>query len=125
MNSKRLMAALVVLAAMIVATSAFATNIELTKAASFNGTQLAPGNYKVVYSGTGSDVHVNLMRGKNTVASAPAHIEERDTKASYDAVVTENGQGSVPVVKQIVLGGKKQVLVLSESAEGASGSGNR
>jgi len=124
MNRKSIMTALVLTAAVLLATSAFATNITVSKTLNLNGTQIAPGEYKVVYTGSGSDVQVNLMKGKNTIATAPARIEERDKKASYDAVVTDDA-GGTSQIKQIVLGGKKQVLVFSGSGGASTGMGAR
>lgn len=124
MNRKSIMTALVLTAAVLLATSAFATNITVSKTLSLNGTQIAPGEYKVVYTGSGNDVQVNFMKGKNTVASAPAHIEERDKKANYDAVVTDDASGTSQL-KQIMLGGKKQVLVFSGSGGASAGMGAR
>jgi len=124
MNRKSIMTALVIAAAVVLATSAFATNITVSQPMTLNGKQVAPGQYKVVYTGSGSDVQVNLLQGKNTVATAPARIEELGNKARFDAVVTDDAGGN-HAIKQIMLGGKKQVLVFEGSGGGTAGMGNR
>lgn len=123
MNSKNVMTALVILAAVVLATSAFAANITVAQPMTLNGKQVAPGSYKVVYTGSGSDVQVNLVKGKNTI-SAPARIEERENKARFDAVVTDEA-GGTREVKEILLGGKKQVLVFSGAGGASASMGNR
>jgi hypothetical protein len=124
MDRKNIMTALVILAAVLFATSAFAANITVSQPVNLNGKQLAPGQYKVLYTGSGSDVQVNFIQGKNTVATAPARIEERDRKSNYDALVTDDA-GSSREVRQILLGGKKQVLVFSGAGGASAGMGNR
>ncbi|MBV9087909.1 MAG: hypothetical protein JOY79_10525 [Acidobacteriaceae bacterium] len=124
MNPKKIMTALVILAAIAFVTSAFATDITVTKAMSLNGKQLAPGQYKVKYTGSGSDVQVNFIKGKDTVASAPARLEERNSKSFNDAVITDDN-GSTHEIKEILLGGKKQVLVFSGAGASSSAMGAR
>jgi len=124
MNRKSILTALVIVAAVLLATSAFASSITVSQPMTLNGKQIAPGQYKVVYTGTGQDVQVNLLKGKNTVASAPAKIEERENKARFDAVVTDDNGGNHEI-KQIMLGGKKQVLVFDGAGGGSAGMGNR
>ena len=124
MNRKNVMTALVILAAVVLATSAFAANITVAQPMTLNGKQLAPGSYKVVYTGSGSDVQVNLVKGKNTVASAPARIEQRENKSRFDAVVTDEA-GGTREVKEILLGGKNQVLVFSGAGGASASVGNR
>jgi hypothetical protein len=58
------------------------------------------------------------------VATAPARIEERDKKSNYDAVVTDDAAGT-PQIKQILLGGKKQVLVFSGAGGSSAGMSTR
>lgn len=55
-------------------------------------TQLKPGDYKAVWDGTGADVQVKILQGKNVVATAPAKLV--DVVASQDSVSLGNANGA-------------------------------
>jgi flagellar basal body-associated protein FliL len=121
MKRKTFIRALVSLAVILLAANAFATTIHLSKPVVFNGKQIKPGDYKVAYTGSGPEVQVTLSQGKNTIATAPARLEDRSNKAIHDAVVSSAPDGgAAETVTEIQLANKKQVLVLS-SGEQASG----
>jgi hypothetical protein len=48
------------------------------------GTQLAPGQYKLTWTGDGSNVTVTFEKGRKTVATAPAKLQS--TPHGEDAV---------------------------------------
>ncbi len=80
------------------------------------GKQLAPGDYKVKWEGTGSNVEVSILRGKEVVATAPAHIQELSQESrSNAAVVRKNSDGSKSMT-EIRFGGKKFALALGEES---------
>jgi hypothetical protein len=61
--------------ALLLATSAFAANkgnkgsIELDKSTTVSGHQLAPGQYKLTWDGTGSDVELMILSHGKLVAT--------------------------------------------------------
>ena len=65
------------------------------------GTQLAAGQYKVVWEGTGPNVQVNFMQGRNTVASAPARIQNQSNR--FDAIETASSTDNTRVLQAIDL----------------------
>ena len=61
--------------AVLLASSAFAAtkaNLHLDNPTNINGTKLKPGDYKLVWDGTGPDVEVSIMQGKTVCAKAQA-----------------------------------------------------
>jgi hypothetical protein len=112
--------------AVLLATSAFAANkgsLAVVDPVTIAGKQLAPGQYKLTWDGSGSSVQLNIMQGKNVVATVPARVIELDSAARNDAaVVSSDGNGS-KTLSQIRFSGKKFALAVgSESADAATGS---
>ena len=65
--------------ALLLASSAFAAtkaSLQLSNPVMVNGTKLKPGDYKVEWEGTGPNVELSIMQGKNVVAKVPAHVVE-------------------------------------------------
>ncbi|HYG98380.1 MAG TPA: hypothetical protein VD837_04560 [Terriglobales bacterium] len=73
------------------------------------GQQLAAGEYKMVWTGEGEQVQVQIMKGKNTLITAPAKVVEREFKALNDAVLTSEGK-----IKEVRFSGKKTTLVFEQ-----------
>jgi hypothetical protein len=87
----------------------------LTEAAQIGSTQLKPGDYKVTWDGTGSDVQVKILQGKNVVATTSAKLV--DKSLGTDAV-TLGGTSGVKTVEEIDFSNHKQSLVFaSETAQ--------
>jgi hypothetical protein len=84
--------------ALLMASSAFATTkgkLNLQAPATVNGTKLKAGDYKLEWDGSGPNVEVSIVQGKNVVAKVPAKIVELKTPALSDtAVVRTNDDGS-------------------------------
>jgi hypothetical protein len=83
--------------ALVLASSAFAAtkgSLQLSNPVTVNGTQLKPGNYKLQWEGSGPNVELSILQGKNVVAKAPAHVIALQTPSANDAAVTrQNGSG--------------------------------
>lgn len=76
-------------AMLLVAIGAFAANatkgtLHLYETVSVQGKQLPPGNYKVEWNGTGANVQVSILNGKDTVATVPAKVVSTNTKNNTD-----------------------------------------
>ncbi len=98
-------------AVLLLAASSYASSLHLSRNVSFNGQEVKPGDYQVRYSGSGPDVEVSILQGKKVIAQSKGRLEERETKAPYDAFVT-NDSGATPAITEIEFAGKKQVVVL-------------
>ena len=83
--------------ALLMSTSLFAASsgsLHLTQPVQLNGTQIQPGDYKVTWEGTGSDVSVSILKGKDVVAKAPAQVKELGNKFGSDAAVLQKRDGA-------------------------------
>jgi hypothetical protein len=63
-------------------------NLQLNEPVKVAGSQLAPGQYKVTWEGSGPDVTVTFAEGKTIVATAPAKLVGNPSK--QEAVETDN-----------------------------------
>jgi hypothetical protein len=87
------------------------------------GKQLASGNYKVQWEGSGDQVELKIFQGKNAVASTPARLVKLDHAFGSDAsLVTKNDDGSFSLT-EVRFGGKTFALHLGEGGSGAGASG--
>ena len=89
---------------------------KLSQTAQIGSTQLQPGDYKITWEGTGSDVQVKILQGKNVVATTSAKLVDK----SYpnDSVTLGSGDAGVKTLDELDFGSRKQALVFS-SAETA------
>ena len=112
---------------LVLASSAFAStkgNLELTSAVTVNGTQLKAGEYKVQWEGSGPEVEISILQGKNVVAKLPAHVVELQTPANNDAAVTrQNGSGPNSLTG-LRFHGKKISLEVIEASAGMQAGGS-
>lgn len=119
---------LVLSLALLLAATAFGSNkgsLQIGTAVTVNGKQLAPGEYSVKWEGNGPDVQVSIMKGKNVVAQAPAHVVTLNSSTADDAAVLQKNSDGSSSLAQIRFGGKKYVLNLDEgSTSGAERGAN-
>jgi len=113
---------------LLLATSLFAAtsnkgSLSTLSAVNVNGKSLPAGNYAVEWSGTGSNVQVNILKNKDVVASAPATVVKLDQSSDANAAVVKTNEDGSKALSQIRFGGKKFALQLGdESSMEASGS---
>jgi hypothetical protein len=113
---------------LLLATSVFAANkgqLQLNDPLTINGKQLAAGEYRLQWEGTGS-IELSILRGKTVVASVPARLVDLDRPAQADlTIVRMNADGS-EALSEIRFGGKKYSLAIgNESAKVDSTDGNK
>ena len=77
-----------------------------------NGTMVKKGNYKIVFDEKRGELA--LVKGNNVVAKAPAHHQERATKAN-DTLVKLGEKDSQHVLKSITMAGENQTIIVEES----------
>ena len=108
--------------ALLLATTAFASNkgsLAVADNCTVAGKALAKGNYKVSWDGNGPDVQLNIMKGKEVVATVPAHMTELNAASRSDAaVVSHNSDGSMSL-SEIRLAGKKYAFTFGGSTQAA------
>lgn len=131
MQSKKIVV-LVMVFALALTVSAFAgekasgkATVKLSSAAQINGTELAPGTYKLTYWESGDGLEVKLVpEGKKEGVTAKAKSVDLKQKNETGAVVTRANGGGKPTVTEIRLAGKAKALVLEGSGASYSSSGN-
>ena len=108
--------------ALLLATSAFAANkqnkgsLELDQPATIGGHQLASGEYKLTWDGTGPNVDLMIKSYGKLVATVPAHlIELSRPERSNGYEVHTNDDGS-QILTSIEFGGKKYELSFVDQA---------
>jgi hypothetical protein len=111
---------------LLLSASAFAgpgkKSLRFDTAVSVEGKQLAAGEYKVEWTGSGPDVKLNILKGKETVASVDAHIVSVPVSYKQDGYSASSAKDGTPAVKEIFFSGDKYGLEIGQaSASSASG----
>jgi len=89
------------------------------------GKQLSPGTYKVEWNGQGPEVQLNILDGKNTVATVPARIVPVTTRNDQDGYTADNENGN-RTLKELFFHGKSYQLEIEPgTGAGASQPGGR
>ena len=107
--------------ALLLATSAFAAtkgNVQFNNPVLVNGTTLKPGEYKVQWEGSGPNVELSIMQGKNVVAKVPAHVVDLQTPSANDAAVTRKNDSGPNSLAGLRFQGKKFAIELGEASDG-------
>ncbi|HXM67865.1 MAG TPA: hypothetical protein VN911_14115 [Candidatus Acidoferrum sp.] len=114
--------------ALLLASSAFAAtkaNLQLSNPVLVNGTQLKPGDYKIQWDGSGPNVELSIIQGKNVVAKVPAHIVELANPAAYDAAVTHKNDSGPNSLAGVRFQGKKMAIELGDTSEAMEGGSSK
>jgi hypothetical protein len=109
--------AVLALVAFCLSLSAFAKDrnegkFTLADPASIGSTQLRPGDYKATWEGTGSDVQVKILQGKNVVATTSAKLVDNPT---HQDSVTVKGEPGARSIDEIDFGGPRKSLVFGSA----------
>lgn len=107
--------------AVLLASSAFAAtkgDLHLMNTTTVNGTTLKPGDYKLVWDGTGPNVEVSVMQGKTVLAKVPAKLVDLQSPAVNTAAVVNNGNDGSKSLTGARFEGKKFALEIGESSDG-------
>jgi hypothetical protein len=113
--------------ALLLASSAFAgtkASLQLSNPVTVNGTTLKAGDYKVQWEGSGPNVELSIMQGKNVLAKVPAHVVELQTPSANDAAVTLKNDSGPNSLTALRFQGKKFSLELTEASGGIQAGGS-
>jgi hypothetical protein len=108
--------------ALLLSTSLFAAtagSMKLNQPVQLNGTQIKAGEYKVTWEGTGPEVTVSVLKGKEVVAKTSAHLKELAKNGDSDATVLQKNSDGTTSLNGIRFGGKKVILEFSEETAAA------
>jgi len=109
-------------AALVLSSSAFAreankSNLHLNEKVTVQGKSLNSGDYKVEWSGSGPDVQVTILQGKETVATLSGRLADQATTNPDTAYGTRDGSDGTPSLTAIYPAHKKLALEFEQSAE--------
>jgi hypothetical protein len=114
MNLNRVAKTVVLGLAVLLASSAFASNkatLQVREPFIVNGQQLSAGEYQLRWDGTGSSVEVSVMQGKKEVAKTWAKVVSLDKAPDYDSAIIDHSTGKT-TVSEVRIAGKKFALDL-------------
>jgi len=123
MNSKNISKGLLLGASLFLATAAFAgekASVKVYENVKLNGKTIAPGKYDLEWTGTGPDVQLNIRKGNDTVASAPAKNHSRGQRSGRQRLLhpKPKGDGSKSLTS-VFIAGKKYTIELGAEVAAA------
>jgi hypothetical protein len=90
--------------------------LALTDKVVVDGKAIEPGNYRVEWNGSGSAVQVQILQGKETVATLSAHVTEQPNRNPQDAYSTATEPDGSRELTAIYPGGKRLALEFDHNA---------
>jgi hypothetical protein len=114
--------------ALLLSSAAFAgdsnkASIQVYEKINVEGKALNPGRYTITWDGTGPNVQVNVLQGKQTVATFSAHLTEQATRNTEDAYGSASETDGTRTLTSIYPNGKRfSIEVESKSASQPSSS---
>lgn len=117
---------------LLVSASVFAAttnkkSIHLYETITIGGKQLPAGDYKIEWTDSGSSAQVNILKGKDVVATLAAKVVSVDSSNKQDGYETSSAQDGSKTLKQIFFSGKNYDLEIQQAENAApamSPSGN-
>ena len=92
------------------------SNFEISAPTQVNGKQIPAGEYTAKWEGSGPTVQVNIMKGKNVVATVPAQIVELSAPAPDTHAEIKNSTNGDRELVGLQFSGKKYALELGTEA---------
>ncbi len=118
---KKVSKVVVLCSALLFAIAAFSAekSVNIYSPVNLNGTTLEAGQYSIRYSVNGSNVEVQFLQGKKTVASASAQLIEA-RKTNRDTLVTENGSDGNAKLVSIQFANQPNAIRFADAGAGGS-----
>jgi hypothetical protein len=95
-------------------------SIQLYEKINVEGKALNPGKYTITWDGAGPNVQVNVLQGKQTVATFSAHLTEQATRNTEDAYGSAADTNGSRTLTAIYPNGKRFSLELEQAAASQS-----
>jgi len=86
---------------------------------------LKAGEYKVQWEGTGPNVEVSILKGKNVVAKVPAKLIDLNAASQNDVALVRTGEDGSRSLAGVRFQGKKVGLDIGESSDGMQSGSSR
>jgi hypothetical protein len=126
MNVSKISKGLLLGLALLLATSGFAANkgtLQVANPVTINGKSLPVGEYTVKWDGAGPNVEVNILKGKNVVATVPARMVALNQSPDRDSIVTNVSDDGQKSISEFRFSGKKYALAVNAESAKAEPSG--
>jgi hypothetical protein len=126
MNVSKISKGLLLGLALLLATSGFAANkgtLQVVNPVTINGKSLPAGEYTVKWDGAGPNVEVNILKGKNVVATVPARMVDLNQSPDRDSIVTNVSDDGQKSISEFRFSGKKYALAVNAESAKAEPSG--
>ena len=107
--------------ALLLASSAFAVtkaSLNLQSPTTISGTKLKAGDYKLEWDGSGPNVEVSIMQGRNVLAKVPAKVVDLNSPSANNAAVVIKNNDGTSTLSGARFAGKKFALELGDSGDG-------
>jgi hypothetical protein len=88
-----------------------------------DGKEIPAGEYRFEWSGTGPDVKVNILKGKETIATVPAHVVSMAVTNKQNGYSSAPSKDGSPALTQIFFSGDKYNLELGQAASAGTATG--
>jgi len=89
--------------------------LNLSDSVRVGSTQVAPGDYKVEWNGTGDNVKINILKGRNVVATTEGKLVELPKKAENNSVTIRNLDNNTRAIMEIQFDNRTQSLVFNQT----------
>jgi hypothetical protein len=107
--------------ALLLASSAFAAtkaSLNLQSPTTISGTKLKAGDYKLEWDGSGPNVEVSIMQGRNVLAKVQAKVVDLNSPSANNAAVVIRNNDGTSTLSGARFAGKKFALELGDSGDG-------
>ena len=102
------------------------TRVTFSEKVQVGSTEVKPGDYKLQWDGNGPDVQVQVVKGKDVVATVPAKLLANTSKQGGDSIQTRVNANEKQL-EQVNFAGGRQSLVFGEATatQNIGGSGQQ
>ncbi|GAC1635341.1 MAG: hypothetical protein NVS9B14_12430 [Candidatus Acidiferrum sp.] len=133
MNIKNISKGLLLGTSLFLATAAFAgekASVKVYENVKLGGKTIAPGKYDVEWTGSGDNVQLNIRKGGETIATAPAKLTPLATAPAGTGYSTKAEADGSKSLTSLFVAGKKYTLelgaeVAAAPAKSSETAGNR
>lgn len=94
--------------------------MHLYEKAELERTVLNPGDYEVEWTGNGPNVELNIVQGRDTVATVPARVVAENTSNEHDGYVLHPAKNGGESIEEIFFSGAKYDLKIQPAGKTSS-----
>lgn len=123
MNKHRGIVLAVVTSVLMMTVAAFAKDrnhhsVEIPQTVQVGTSQLAPGEYTMKWSLSGSTADVSFVQNGKSVARVPAKVVSLDHPAAADSVTLKTEAGNAEALEEVEFGGQREAFAFGDQPSG-------